>query len=187
MGLLFIKKKKPLQLYFSLLPYLGGNQQAACECMMLAVKKVFEKRGYSFRAKRRKPVTNGYPFLLGIQTPYRNRKEKKKSGQGDELYKVLPKLTVAKSSMCFLSSALCLQRETERLRGSSSVVYGQLYCRPKLSTASCTGPAWLTLLKFDLWTIMQKETELLYRMTVTWHFTYDGSSSCHLYLTYNPL
>lgn len=54
-----------------------------------AVKKAFERRGYSFRVIRRKTGHQRHTFLLGIQTPYRNRKEKKVAG--DEFYKILPK------------------------------------------------------------------------------------------------
>lgn len=78
--------------------------------IMQAVKKAFERRGYSFRVKRRKTGHQWLHFSFR-NTNTLQKQERKKKWLGMSFVKSC--LNVAKSSMCFLSSALFAKRAWE--------------------------------------------------------------------------
>ena len=88
-GLLFIKKKKPLQLCFYYLIWVVTSKQAVNGTIQ-AAEKASERKESVSEEKGGKMATKGYTLPLQTQTPYRSKQETKGIVK-DELHQISPK------------------------------------------------------------------------------------------------
>lgn len=88
-GLLFIKKKKPLQLCFYYLIWVVTSKQAVNGTIQ-AAKRASERKERVSEEKGGKTAMKGYTLPLQTQTPYRSKQEKRWMVK-DELHQISPK------------------------------------------------------------------------------------------------